>query len=312
MKIVLGAAGFIGFHLTSALLDRGEQVVAVDSFNDLVYSESIKRMRSDLLLARGVEVIEPKADNSIWLSLITDEDSIFNLAATPGLSPSWTQPIEYLRNNTLLVAEILQHLVKSQTRPTLLQASTSSVYGEFASGTVGQPKQPTSPYGYSKLAGENLIALFSNQYEIKSRVLRLFSVFGPHQRPDQFFAIAMRQISSGEPITVFGDGKNSRTNVYVNDAVEAFLKADNLPEIYLEADVAGAESVSTLEVIEMLSAELGKPANIVFGNERLGDQRETLGDLVDTRNKIHWEPRTKFGDGLKQTVAHFQQNPHFY
>lgn len=312
MKIVLGAAGFIGFHLTSALSAKGEQVLAVDTFDDLVYSASKKKMRSDLLLERGLELINPKEGHSKWLSRVTDADTIFNLAATPGLSPSWTHPVDYIRNNTLLVAELLQHLVKSQTRPTLVQASTSSVYGEFASGRVDQPKRPTSPYGYSKLAAENLIQLFATEYEIKSRVLRLFSVFGPHQRPDQFFAIAMRKISAGEPLTVFGDGKNSRTNVYVKDAVEAFILADGLPEGYLEADIAGSESVSSLEVIERISAELGKPANTVFGGERLGDQRETFGDLADTKRKIDWQPKTTFADGLKETVAHFKDHPSFY
>jgi nucleoside-diphosphate-sugar epimerase len=312
LKIVVGAAGFIGFHLTNALLDRGHQVLAVDSFDDLVYSESKKRMRSDLLIARGIEVIEPKAGNSNWMSRIGDGDSIFNLAATPGLSPSWTSPMEYLRNNTLLVAEILEYLVNSKIRATLVQASTSSVYGEFASGVISQSKQPTSPYGYSKLAAENLIELFSKHYEIKARVLRLFSVFGPHQRPDQFFAIAMRKISSGQPLTVFGDGKNSRTNVYVKDAVEAFINADGLTELFVEADVAGSESVSSLEVIELVSSELGRPANIVFGNKRLGDQRETIGDLADTKNKIHWEPKTTFKEGIQATVAHFKEHPEFY
>lgn len=312
MKIVLGAAGFIGFHLTSSLLDQGEQVLAVDAFDDLVYPASKKRMRSDLLLDRGLELVDAKEGNSMWMSRLSDEDTIFNLAATPGLSPSWTHPVDYIRNNTLLVAELLQHLVKSHTRPTLVQASTSSVYGEFASGIVDQPKRPTSPYGYSKLGAENLIQLFSTEYEIKSRVLRLFSVFGPHQRPDQFVAIAMKKISSGEPLTVFGDGKNSRTNVYVQDAVKAFMLADGLSERYLEADVAGRDSVSTLEVIEQVSLELGKPANTVFGSQRLGDQRDTLGDLTDTERKIGWTPKTTFADGLKETVAHFCDHPEFY
>jgi nucleoside-diphosphate-sugar epimerase len=194
----------------------------------------------------------------------------------------------------------------------LVQASTSSVYGEYATGDIKQIKSPSSPYGHSKLAAENLLRVFGLEYGLKVRVLRLFSVFGPHQRPDQFFAIAMKKIANGEEIGVFGDGENRRTNVFVDDAVQAFLMASAVSQDYLECDIAGRESVSTLEVIQQVSSRMGRTAKVVFQDQRPGDQRETTGDLSSALNAMKWEPTTSFSSGLDLTVEHFRNNPEFY
>jgi nucleoside-diphosphate-sugar epimerase len=312
MKIVLGAAGFIGFHLTSALLETGEDVIAVDNFDATLYSPRIKRERAELLASRGLAISEVSLEDFSWIDIVEDDDVIFNLAATAGLTKSWLSPSKYLENNTLLVARMLEKFMHKDTRPTIVQASTSSVYGEYARADVNQPPSPTSPYGASKLAAEQLLRSYSENYGFKTQILRLFSVYGPHQRPDQFFALALRKIRLDEEIQIFGDGNNSRTNVNVHDAVQAFLLAQDSEALSSTTDISGLEEKSVLEILEALSDLYGKKARVKFIARRLGDQRHTKGDIQPAKETFGWEPKVPFDVGVRELVEHFVANPSFY
>jgi nucleoside-diphosphate-sugar epimerase len=312
VKVVIGAAGFIGFHLCSSLLDLGEEVLALDNFDTTLYPEEPKVRRSALLAHKGLEVQRVHRNQVDWLDGVSSSDVIFNLAATAGLKPSWEVPSTYIENNTMLVANILEGVEKRAIRPTIVQASTSSVYGETASRNIKGPLSPTSPYGVSKLAAEQLLTNFSSHLDLKVRILRLFSVFGEHQRPDQFFSIALKKLSRGLPIQIFGDGKNSRTNVFVDDAVRAFILAQSSQERLVVADVSGNESISVLQIVDELSQLLGTTPKLEFVAGRAGDQRSTEGDLESAFASLGWKPEISFSVGLDRLVRHFQEHPELY
>jgi nucleoside-diphosphate-sugar epimerase len=313
LKIVLGAAGFIGFHLVNSLIDRGDEVIAYDNFDSTIYPERTKLLRVLDLAKRGVRVhkVDGHFDpNSV--SRVQDSDTIFNLAATAGLTQSWLKPSIYYQNNTLLVAELLQSLALRGVVPKVVHASTSSVYGTVTLGEAHKVFAPSSPYGLSKLAAEKLLELYSHQHGIRTRILRLFSEYGPPQRPDQLFTIALNTIHKHEPLTVYGDGSNSRTNVFVQDAVRAFLMAESIEGIHVASDIAGNESRTALEVIQTIARKLGKEPSIVHLEERLGDQRTTVGDLKGSYEALGWKPEVSFDEGIVTLVDHFTHHPEYY
>lgn len=312
MKVVIGAAGFVGFHLCSFLLDSGEEVLALDNFDTTLYPEETKVRRAALLAQKGLEIQRVDRNNVNWLDEVASSDVIFNLAATAGLKPSWEVPSIYLENNTMLVAQILEGMEKRAIKPTIVHASTSSVYGENATGNVNGSLRPNSPYGISKLAAEQLLQTFSLQRDLRVRILRLFSVFGEHQRSDQFFSIAIKKLSEGVPIQIFGDGENRRTNIFIDDAVRAFILAQGGDERLVIADISGSEPKSVLQIVDELSKILGVTPKLEFVAGRAGDQRYTEGDLESTFASLGWKPEANFTGGLKRLVQHFQDNPELY
>jgi nucleoside-diphosphate-sugar epimerase len=312
MKIVLGAAGFIGYHLASKLAKAGDKVLAIDNFDSTLYPSKIKRLRANLLSELGVEVFDSGDSRGSWLDEVDDTDVIFNLAATAGLTPSWTNPSIYFENNTQLLNNIFENLVERGARPTFIQASTSSVYGRVALGKADSPTDPTSPYGISKLAAENIVKAYSNEYGFRTRTLRLFSVYGPHQRPDQFFSIALHALSKGAPIRIFGDGSNSRANVFVEDAVKAFTQAEVHSSKSFTCDVSGNKEISVLELLTLIARKLNVSPVIEFGPARTGDQAKTVGDLQHTLSTLEWAPETHFEQGLDALISHFRAHPKFY
>ena len=310
MQVVTGGAGFIGYALSCALVDSHQEVVVIDNFDSTLYSAELKRHRADQLRMRGVKVLEGNdltcLDESIQVS------TVFNLAATAGLSPSWSQIDAYTLNNFASLGRSLQWLVQNESTARVIHASTSSVYGETATGDVSSDLKPVSPYGVSKLAAEHLLRTFGEIHGTNFNILRLFSVYGPRQRPDQLFSIVLRRLAEGSTITVFGDGKNSRANLFVDDAVGAFIAAQHNFHNGAVYDISGAETISAMEVISRLSELLDIEAMIEFLPARAGDQTSTTGDLAATLAGIGWRPTTSFAEGTEKLVDHFLANPEEY
>jgi UDP-glucuronate 4-epimerase len=314
MKIILGAAGFIGFHLTKSLAQTygSSAILAIDSFDETLYDSKIKMSRTDILRDLGVEVLHTQQIGLDWAKSVNDDDVVFNLAAVAGLTPSWSNSKVYFENNTLMVSKLLETFAQEGSSPVFVQASTSSVYGVAAHADVLAPTQPSSPYGISKLAAEHLLNSYSGEFGIRSRILRLFSVYGPHQRPDQFFSIALRHISQDKVIQIFGDGTNRRANVFVDDAVRALILASEYQGRSLTVDISGSESMSVIDVLESTARLLGKKPTFQFMSKRPGDQTTTAGDLVHTSRVLGWKPEVRFEIGLAQLVSHFRSHPECY
>jgi nucleoside-diphosphate-sugar epimerase len=311
VKIVLGGAGFIGYNLSKALLKSGQEVLVIDNLDTTLYSADIKRIRVRKLRDLGAAV---RTNNEVqnWGEILSHAETVFNLAATAGLSPSWSKFDAYIVNNVGFLHFLLSQLQGLKKQPLIVHASTSSVYGSKALGYGNQLLEPSSPYGVTKLAAENLLRSFADAFGTRHHILRLFSVYGPHQRPDQFFSIVLNALRGNKEITIYGDGTNIRTNVFVEDVVRAFIAASNLDSAPITVDISGLQKITVMDIIARFSKLSGIEPRINFANTRKGDQTSTEGNLEFTRQILDWEPEVDFSAGTLALFEHFSRSPELY
>ncbi len=299
--LVTGAAGFIGSHLCERLLRDGHDVGGLDAFIPF-YPRPIKE--ANLAAFR-------EHPRFTWHALDLRRDDlgpaldgvevVFHLAAMAGLPKSWTEFDLYESCNIAGTFRLLE-AVRGRTQPArLVYVSTSSVYGRFSSGDETLPTRPISPYGVTKLAGENLCRAFAEEHGLPLVVLRYFSVYGPRQRPDMGYYRFIRAMLHGDPVTVFGDGQQMRGNTYVDDCVAATVAALGAPlgETY---NVGGGETVSVWDVLTKLERIIGEKPIVVREAARAGDQRYTTADTTKLWRHLGWQPRVGLDDGLARQV----------
>jgi nucleoside-diphosphate-sugar epimerase len=298
--LVTGAAGFVGSHLSQELLKRGHQVIGVDAFVPY-YPRPLKELNLAPLRAQPgfhFHEIDLRSDELAPL-FITGVDAVFHLAAQAGLLRSWQEFESYMSCNVLATQRLLAAAAAS--RPHFLHISTSSVYGRFATGDESSPLAPISPYGITKLAAEHLVQAYGSNFNLPTTILRLFSVYGPGQRPDMGYNIFIDRLLKGETITIDGDGTDSRSNTYVEDVVQGLVRAFEQPgqsqgEIF---NIGGGEEVNVLQVLEILQVLSGIEARTTHGPRRPGDQRRTAADITKARQKLSYAPQTTIVDGLR-------------
>lgn len=299
--LVTGAAGFIGSHLCERLLHEGHEVIGVDCFVPY-YPREVKEanlFKSRGYLAFSFHALDLRSDN--LESLLNEADTIFHLAAMPGLQQSWTDFDSYTSCNLLATQRLLDAWQRTRRALRFIYGSTSSVYGRDASGDESLPCRPVSPYGVTKLAAENLCRAYE-EFGLPLVVLRYFSVYGPRQRPDMAYHRFIRAILDGKPIEVHGDGRQIRGNTFVADCVDATLRAmsASVGETY---NVGGGEAASLWDVIAQLENLTGRSGRVTHQPPTPGDQRFTLADTGKIRRHLGWQPRTGLGDGLAMQVA---------
>jgi nucleoside-diphosphate-sugar epimerase len=299
--VVTGAAGFIGSHLCERLLAEGHAVTGIDCFT-AYYSRSIKE--------RNLAVNRDKPHftfRELDLSTGPHPDAlagaewIFHLAAMPGLTRSWLDFDLYNRHNLIATHRLLEAVTSCSTLKRLIYASTSSVYGKYASGDEQLPLRPSSPYGITKLASEQLCRVHQEEFGIPVVVLRYFSVYGPRQRPEMGYHLFIDAILKDKPITLTGDGLQVRGNTYVSDCVEATIQATQaMPgETF---NLGGGELVTVIEVIRKLERITGKTARIEIHPPRKGDQLATGADATKLARHLGWKPTTGIDEGLSRQV----------
>lgn len=311
--LVTGAAGFIGGQVCRALADRSHDVVAIDNFDGTLYDPAVKiQVAAWLERERGLKVHRIDAAETIPETLWDGVDTVVNEAAVPGLVPSWTNFSSYVRANILAVQELAAAAVANGVSH-FVQASTSSVYGRFARGDEGAPTQPFSPYGVSKLAGETVLQAYSANFDLPFTILRYYSVYGPGQRPDMAYHILCEKLLSGDVLTVYGDGTQSRTNTHVVDCVSATVSAVEHPNFGEIFNISGAESISLLDAIEVLAYSLEVTPRVEYAPTRRGDQAHTVGVTAKAQTLLKFEPRVPILEGLaEQADWHRQGRPAFY
>jgi nucleoside-diphosphate-sugar epimerase len=301
--LVTGAAGFIGSGLCEALLDAGHQVVGLDAFIPY-YPRAIKERNLTGLLGRpgftfhAVDLRSDPLDD-----LVCGTDVVFHLAAMAGLMKSWTDFDGYWTCNVQATERLLAAVQRQASGlRRFVYASTSSVYGRYSSGDESLPTRPISPYGVTKLAGENLCRAFAEERGLPLVVLRYFSVYGPRQRPDMGYHRFIRAMLAGEPVTVYGDGKQVRGNTYISDCVAATIAAAEAPkgETY---NVGGGESASVWDILDHLEKLAGHKAEVRQEPARPGDQRQTYADTSKLKQHLGWEPTTSLQEGLAHQLA---------
>ena len=218
--VVTGAAGFIGSHLCERLVADGHEVVGLDSFHPYYARETKQRNLRELLAGPRFGFVEADLRTAQLGPLIEGAEAVFHEAAMAGLARSWTDFDEYMTCNVLATQRLVEAAFQAGVKK-LVHASTSSIYGRLALGDEESLPRPVSPYGATKLCAERLALAYQESFGLPVVVLRYFSVYGPRQRPDMAYHIFIERILRGRPITLFGDGGQSRSNTYVADAVRA-------------------------------------------------------------------------------------------
>ena len=297
--VVTGAAGFVGSHLSEQLIARGHRVTGIDAFIPYYPRPLKERNLASLREESRFSFHEVDLREVNVRPLLEGADAVFHLAAMAGLLRSWQEFDAYMTCNVLATQRLLEG-ARDVAVPHFLNISTSSVYGRFATGDETSPPAPISPYGITKLAAENLCLAYAENYNLPVTILRLFSVYGPRQRPDMGYNIFIRSILQGDLITIDGDGNDSRSNTYVQDCARGLILALEQPaqsvgEVF---NIGGGEEVSVNQVLRILEDLAGRQAHTAHGPRRPGDQRRTVADTSKARRLLGYDPSTTVADGL--------------
>jgi UDP-glucose 4-epimerase len=315
MKIlVTGAAGFIGSHLAERLVKEGYEVRGVDSFLDY-YPRRIKEHNlKGLAGKKGFEFIEGDILGPGLEKLLDGVEAVFHQAAIAGVRSSWGVRFdEYVRNN-ISGTQLLLEACKDRRLKKFVYASSSSVYGDSEELPVREtsPLKPVSPYGVTKLSGEQLAYLYYKGYGVPVVSLRYFTVYGPGQRPDMAFHRFLRAVMLGEEIEVYGTGEQTRDFTFISDAVDANVAAlsDGLNgEAY---NVGGGSRIKLIECIGTIEEISGKKARLKFGDSQRGDARHTYADVSKAKRDFGYSPRVGICEGLAEHYDWLKKNLELY
>ncbi len=302
--LVTGAAGFIGSHLSERLLASGVRVTGVDCFTDY-YDPALKRRNLETARAHPsfglLELDLGRAD----LAALPDVDVVFHQAAQAGVRASWGAEFATYAHHNVLATQRLLERYRGAKLERFVYASSSSVYGDaeqFPTPETLLPR-PFSPYGVTKLAGEHLVLLYGRNFGLPVSALRYFTVYGPRQRPDMAFHKFCRALLRGDEIPVFGDGKQSRDFTYIDDAIEANVRAWKASAPQGVYNVGGGSQVEVLEAIAILERALGARAQVRLEPRPPGDPLRTRADATRIRSDLGFAPATPIEQGLAAEAA---------
>lgn len=302
--IVTGAAGFIGSHLAEALLDRGEKVIGIDQFNDY-YDPALKRQNiSSLETNPNFQLIEGDIQSLDWSKLLVDVDVVYHQAAQAGVRASWGESFRHYTERNINATQILLEAAKDFPQlKRFVYASSSSIYGNAE--TFPTPEsicpQPVSPYGITKLAGEQLCVLYHQNFGVPCTSLRYFTVYGPRQRPDMAFHKFFKLILEDKAISIYGDGQQTRDFTFIEDAIAANLAAATVPSAVGQVfNIGGGSRVVLTEVIDTMEKIVGSSIRRNFVEAARGDARHTSADVSKAKEILGYQPQVSLAEGLRR------------
>jgi UDP-glucuronate 4-epimerase len=298
--LVTGGAGFIGSHLVTALIDRGDEVTVVDNF-DAFYPERLKRRALDRR-ARLVEADIRDQDAMHRAFAESKAQVAVHLAALAGVRPSLERPAAYMDVNVRGTASVLEAARAAGTQRFVL-GSSSSVYGAHAQAPFRETARtdaPESPYAASKVAAEVVARTFHNLYGIEVAALRFFTVYGPRQRPDLAIHKFSRLMLAGQPLPFFGDGQSRRDYTWVDDIVAGVVAACDVPLSFDVLNLGGARTTSLAELVTLLEGALGVTAILDRKPAQPGDVPLTSADVTHAGEVLGYAPRTSIDHGLQR------------
>lgn len=312
--LVTGAAGFIGSSLIDSLLGKGRNVVGVDDFSrnydPKQKRENIKEALQNVNFEmRSANLLEPGS-----LEMLNEVDTVYHLAGQPGVQTSWGSGFEtHLERNVLATQILLERCLENNVRRVVI-ASSSSVYGP----TNRESKEtdlphPVSPYGVSKLAAEHLASVYAERgLDVIS--LRLFTVYGPRQRPDMSIHRMFNSALKGEPFPLWGEGKQRRSFTFVDDIVEVFQLAGSVRKARNRVlNAGGAEPVELLDLIKTVEELVGCPITLQQLQKRPGDPDLTCASKDLVTEELGWKPKTPLEIGLRSQLQwHNSISEHFH
>ena len=313
--LVTGAAGFIGYHLSAALLDAGEQVVGLDNVNSY-YDVALKRARLDRLNnSSGFSFLERDITEEQTFADIANNhptiSRVVHLAAQAGVRHSIEHPFDYIQANLVGHTRVLEYCRHLNRCEHLVYASSSSVYGgntKLPFSVDDRVDQPISLYAATKRADELMSYAYSHLYRLPQTGLRFFTVYGPWGRPDMAMFKFTRALLAGDPISLYNNGDMKRDFTYVDDIVAGIIAVldhppdgdDGAPcEVY---NIGNNRPEPLMRVIELLEQHTGCKTELVFEPMQPGDVKETYADIEPIRSAVGFEPRTSIDQGIPNFV----------
>lgn len=312
--IVTGSAGFIGFHLSRTLLDRGLSVVGVDNMTDY-YDVRMKEKRNEILTKyKSFSFYKISvADHSVFSEVIKKEkpDIIIHLAAQAGVRYSLINPWSYVESNYLSTLNIFES-TRSNNIKRVLIASTGAVYGNNKKQPFSEndpTETPISLYGATKKASELLAYTYHHLYGIEVGIMRFFTAYGIYGRPDLALFKFSKNITAGKPISVYNHGDMIRTFTHIEDVVDGVISLMNKEELsYDKYNFSGSDQVKLSDFVEMIEESLGKKAIINYLPMQAGDIKEAVVDISKAKKELGYNPKKNIKDGVKEFTKWFSEN----
>lgn len=307
--LVTGAAGFIGSHLCEKLLSvENNIVIGVDTFIGPTPSNLKKVNLNNIREHPRFKLLEVDLLTADLDQLLSGVDCLYHLAGMPGVRASWGNDfLPYVTNNIVATQRLLE-AAKNRPLKKFVYASTSSIYGE-KHGDVSEESipEPLSPYGITKLTGEHLCNVYNKSFNIPIVIVRFFTVYGPRQRSDMAFHRFILQILKGEPISLFGDGTQSRDFTYVRDCVDGISKIIDKENVIGETiNIGGKERATINEVISIIEKLTGKRADINYLPSVSGEPKHTRADITKAKNLLGYDPRVTLIEGIEEEIKYIR------
>ncbi len=310
--LVTGGAGFIGSHLVDRLLERGDEVVCFDNFNDF-YEPSIKRGNiSEHQKSSAYTLIEGDLRNEADVAACFDGpiDQIVHLAAMAGVRPSLDNPGLYVDVNLRGTVNLYDEAIKAGVKK-IVFASSSSVYGANEKVPFHEDDvvdHPVSPYAATKKAGELLSHTYHHIHGLDITCLRFFTVYGPRQRPEMAIHKFARLIDEGKSLPMFGDGTTRRDYTFVADIIDGVTKAMDSCGGFHVYNLGESQTIELRELIAVIADALGKEAIIDQRPEQPGDVPRTFADISRAKEELGYAPSTDVKTGVSHFVAWYLEN----
>jgi nucleoside-diphosphate-sugar epimerase len=302
--LVTGGAGFIGSSLARALLARGDKVRIIDNFS------SGKRENLADMIDR-VELIEGDIlDDKALARAVEGTELIFHEAAIPSVPKSMAEPIENHAANATGTIRVLEQARRARVRR-VVYAASSAAYGEdpVLPKVETMPPAPISPYGGSKLAGEQYMQIYARAYGLETVCLRYFNVFGPRQDPQSEYAAVIPKFITvalaGKQPRIFGDGSQSRDFCYIDNVIEANFKAASADARQVSGgvfNVACGQATDLNRVVALIGDVLGRKIEPIYEDERAGDIKHSWADITAARQRLGYTAAVSFAEGLSRTI----------
>ena len=310
--LVTGAAGFIGYHLSRRLLEKGNRVIGVDNLNPY-YDVTLKKARLDRLKPlNDFSFYEEDIQNLSGLKEIFQKHSIgrvCNLAAQAGVRYSLKDPFSYQKSNLEGFLNLLE-LAREYEISNFVYASSSSVYGEnpkIPFSVDDRVDSPVSLYGATKKANELMAHAYNHLFSIPCTGLRFFTVYGPWGRPDMALFLFTDAILNDRPINVYNYGRMKRDFTYIDDVVEGTIAALEKPFAYEVFNLGNSDPIELMDFIGIIEEELGREAQKNMMPLQPGDVLETSADIGKSKDMLGFSPKTPIREGIKKFLAWYRE-----
>ena len=298
--LVTGAAGFIGSHLSERLTAAGIPVVGLDCFTDY-YARQEKEQHLDNLRGRSdFTLVETSIAQANLPALLDGVTHVFHLAAQAGVRKSWGRDFRVYTENNVDATQVLLEACTGRPIERFVYASSSSVYGDDVAIPMREDArpQPVSPYGVTKLAGEQLCHLYYVNHGLPTVSVRYFTVYGPRQRPDMAFRRFLQAAATDAPIVQYGDGRQTRDFTYVADAVTATMAAATRGKPGGVYNIGGGSRVELVDIFDLIRRLTGRTLRIDRQEPQRGDMRDTYADTTRAKTDLGFAPTVTLEQGL--------------